>query len=35
MMITENIVVLVWPGAAHAPIAVYVDPQDLVYSVQQ
>jgi len=30
--ITKNTVVLVWPGAAHAPIAVYVCPQ--VYSVQ-
>jgi len=28
----KHIVVLVWPGAAHAPIAVYVSPQ--VYSVQ-
>ena len=29
----KNIVVLVWPGAAHMPIAVYVGTQ--VYSVQQ
>jgi len=31
--ITEKTVVLVWPGAAHAPIAVKVGPQ--VHSVQQ
>jgi len=31
--ITENIVVLVCPGAGHAPIAVYVCPQ--VYPIQQ
>jgi len=32
-VLQKNIVVLIWPGAAHAPIAVSVGPQ--VYSVQQ